>query len=973
MFKDEQHESRGALVSDAIRSLTRMTLRRPKTSLFVLLLLAGVAAVYSVGWMRFKTDRSDLIDPDAVFQQRWQNYTESFGESNEIVVAVESADPEEIKAVLEDLGARMSREPEIFANILYRIEPGKLRSKGLQYLSPGQLESGLHRVEEYQPILRGRWDLLQFDALLRRLRIQIESRFDRGQDIEPLLAHTELLSRSMAHYVRDPSDFRNPWPDVVPIDPRMRDSGQQVVYLMNDSGTMGFLKAVPVQNEKSFNGATDAIARLNLLLGEVRSNHPTVRLSTTGIPILENDEMRDSQADMWVASLISVIGVGVILFVGFRGFRHPLLAMLMLAVAMAWAFGYTTLTIGHLNILSVSFAAILIGLGIDFSIHYLARYLELRHENEMLRPALLATSGSVGTGIVTAALTTALAFFCASFTPFLGVAELGIIAGGGILLCALATFLVLPALVSLSDQSVEPKKLPTLFEGRLLRAAVGRQPWLVLLLSVGGLIGVGLMALDFGPEGIDSRVRYDSNLLNLQAEGLESVELQKRIFNDAQHSLLYAVSLADSPQEARALRRKFEALPTVHHVEEMGSRIPGFRSDETKLLVQAFRAQLARLPERPPVMPAPSPTTSGQEIERLYALLKTLPQSSAFESRKALDSFLDDFDRLTGRNQQSFLNAYQYRMQAALLGQFQALYAASNPEPVTMADLPAELTSRFVSNQGKWLVQIYPREQIWDVEPLGRFVEEVRSIDPEVTGTPLQNYEASRQIRDSYQQAAIYALLAITLVLLLDMLEPRYKLAVLLPTAIAVILIGVVLKHRKIDVEPMWLALTALVMTVTIAALLDFRNCRDAILAMLPPLGGMLLMFGFMGLLGVDLNPANLIVLPLILGIGVDDGVHVIHDYRQQRQGYRTSSSTINAIVLTSLTSMVGFGSMMVASHRGLHSVGLVLVIGVGSCLLVSLVTLPALLTIIGRSESSASDEEQTERQPSQRKFSKAA
>ena len=108
-------------------------------------------------------------------------------------------------------------------------------------------------------------------------------------------------------------------------------------------------------------------------------------------------------------------------------------------------------------------------------------------------------------------------------------------------------------------------------------------------------------------------------------------------------------------------------------------------------------------------------------------------------------------------------------------------------------------------------------------------------------------------------------------------------------------------------------------------------------------------MFGMLELLGLDLNPANLIVLPLVLGIGVDDGVHVVHDFRMQRGRYRTSSSTINAIVLTSLTSMIGFGSMMLAAHRGLYSLGLVLVIGIGSCLFVSLVTLPAILMLVDR------------------------
>jgi len=132
-------------------------------------------------------------------------------------------------------------------------------------------------------------------------------------------------------------------------------------------------------------------------------------------------------------------------------------------------------------------------------------------------------------------------------------------------------------------------------------------------------------------------------------------------------------------------------------------------------------------------------------------------------------------------------------------------------------------------------------------------------------------------------------------------------------------------------------------------------------------------MFGLMGLLGIDLNPANLIVLPLVLGIGVDDGVHVIHDFREQRGNYQTSSSTINAIVLTSLTSMIGFGSMMVASHRGLYSVGMVLVIGVGSCLLVSLVMLPALLTILSNSEANSIRSRSSKSQKTRQEVAKVA
>ncbi|MGH7200821.1 MAG: MMPL family transporter, partial [Planctomycetaceae bacterium] len=657
--------------------------------------------------------------------------------------------------------------------------------------------------------------------------------------------------------------------------------------------------------------------------------------------------------DMIWASVVSFVGVGVLLVIGFRGVRHPALGLAMLAVGMAWAFGYTTFAVGHLNILSVSFAVMLIGLGIDFAVHFISRYLELRQQGRPLRPALLDTASSVGTGIVAAAVTTALAFFCATFTPFRGIAELGIIAGGGILLCAAAAFIALPAMIALADRNVDPKRLPVPFRANALRALTGRFPLVALIVSAVIVAGIGSQALRYGTDGVTPRVRYDYNLLNLQAEGVESVELQKRVFEGSQSSLLFAVSVCDGPEEARRLRRKFEALPTVHHVQELASSLPSHRPEETRLLVQAYRAQLSRLPARPPQQSAANPSDVGRAMEQMYQAVRYSRHPRAKTAALSIDQFLDRFERLPAREQSDFLTGYQARMTAALYGQFQALRSAANAEPVTFDHLPPELTARFVSPEGKWLVQIYPKEQVWDVEPLTRFVEDLRSVDPEVTGTPLQNFEASRQIRESYERAALYALVVIVLVLLIDFLDREYKLLALLPPLIIVGFTAMSMHIRGVEVHPVWVVLGYLATAGAIAAILDFRNFRDAVLAMLPPLCGGVLMFGVLGLLGVHLNPANLIVLPLILGIGVDSGVLVLHDFRGQSRGYATSPSMINAIVLTALTSMVGFGSMMLAAHRGLFSVGVVMVVGLGSCLLISLVMLPAILTLISRRNSS--------------------
>ncbi len=937
-----------SLMSGILSAVTRFTSLRPTLTLWCVAIVAAAALLLTVRDISFKTKRADLIDPRADFQRRWNDYAERFGDASDIVVVVEADQPDAIKKVLEDLGPRMQKETKFFSRVLYKVEAGSMRGKGLQYFSPAQLEAGLRRLADYGPVLNGRWDLLRLDSLIDRLRYQInyQTRNNADEAVASLLRHGQMLSNSISVNFDNRNDFRSPWPQMLPFDRALREGPSARIYFLNEQGNIGFLKAFPAQAGQGFDGATASIARLRELIAEISPTYPGVQIGLTGIPVLESDEMHRSQTDIFIATLVSFVGVSLLLFLAFRGFRHPLLAMLMLVIGMAWSFGYITLVVGHLNVLSVCFVALMSGLGIGYAIHYLGRYLEFRHAGEHMRPALVKTSAAVGAGILTAAVTTALTFFSATFTEFLGVAELGIITGGAILLCAVATFVVLPSLISMSDRNREPQQLPRPFELTVLRDLASRFPWTVLIASIVVVLGVSSQALRFHDGKIVPSVNYDSNLLKLQADRTESVEIQKRIFHESNDSLLYAVSVANSAEEARSLHAKFAALPTVHHVEDLATRVPTARPEQSRLLVQSYRAQLARLPRDPYRLPAPDPSAVGSALERLFLTVRESQHPLAPKLAEELDAFLNRFETAPLKDQTQFLAAYQQRACASLLTQFQTLAASSDPEPLRVADLPEALTSRFVSSDGKWLIQVFPKEQIWDVEPLSRFVADVRSVDPEVTGTPLQNFEAGRQIRSSYINAALYSLAIICVVMLIDFLRPTRKLMVLLPP-LAVVVFAVLTFHaRGYDINYVVLALAYLGMAVAIAAFMDFENFCDILLAMLPPIAGGMLMFGVMGLLKADLNPANMIVLPLVLGTGVNNGVHILHDFRKQNGSYRMSASTVNGVVLTSMTTMVGFGSMMLAAHRGLFSVGMALTVGMASCLFVSLVMLPAILTL---------------------------
>ncbi len=594
---------------------------------------------------------------------------------------------------------------------------------------------------------------------------------------------------------------------------------------------------------------------------------------------------------MLEASLLSLIGVVCLFVAGFGGVRHPLMTVGALLLAMAWSMGYITLAVGHLNILSISFGVILIGLGIDFGIHYVARYLQIHGVLHNCDDALLQTASGVGPGIITGAVTTAIAFFTAGLTEFTGVAELGIIAGGGILLCCAAAITVLPAMIHLADSKRPHQILPAPLDVYGWLGPLFRKPRLLLVVT-----GVLTVALSLGM----SRLWYDHNLLNLQPEGMESVELERKLLNESDQSVWFALSMAESPKELFVLKRRFEQLDSVERVEDIARFFPADHQ-QTSPIIERIHGRLANLRERSPTIPVDPPDRLGKMLARGQVLLSVNPRT--VKTQRQLEQIRDKLRQMPLVECWDRLDKYQQRMAGDLLSRLHMLRAMSNPEPPKLTDLPEGLVTRFVGHRGRYLLKIYAKGDIWDMDAMEKFVYQVRSVDPRATGNPLQTYEASRQMKRSYEQAGWYALAAILVVLYVD-----------------------------------------------------FRSLRYTLLAMVPLALGMVQLFGLLGFLNVPLNPANMIVLPLILGIGIDDGVHVVHDFRRQKGRYRMSPSTASAVLITSLTTMVGFGSLMIANHRGLQSLGRVLTLGVSCCLFTSLVMLPALLVWVTRNRVDAEE-----------------
>jgi hopanoid biosynthesis associated RND transporter like protein HpnN len=887
-----------SLLARALVAWTRLCLQAPVAVLVVALVSAVVAGGWTARSLGYKVSRVDLLDPKSDYNKLWIDYIQEFGQDDDAVVVVEGDSRERVVRVLEELSREVARDGELFRSVLHEVDLSKIRAKGLHYLAPADLAAIDRFIEQTQPIVEGGWAHLKVTSMVGGLagRMVAGAAASPAGPGGPAATLEELPLESLERYSESllaglegsrraaeagQGAYVSPWPRMPESLSTLRDLSSE--HLLAKDGRLGFVLLRLVKAKDGFAGASVATDELRRLIRLVGDRHPDVTIGLTGLPVMEDDEMRTSQNSMMWASGISLLAVIIVIVAGFGGVRHALMANGVLCIGMAWAFAWATASVGHLNILSVTFTVTMIGVGIDYGTYYVGRYLETRRRGLSCDDALLDASACVGPGILTGAITTAVAFFAAALTSFVGVAELGMIAGGGILLCCAAELLVLPALVALVDRGPLGARLPTPVPVHEWLGPIGRHPRFVALAAM-----AATMAVASGIHELD----YDHNLLNMQAEGLESVAVEKKLLAECDQSVWYALSIADSREELLERKRQLTALPTVERVDEIASLLPV--DEELKQpLIERIRGRLARLPERPPEIP----------IDRLDGLGETLAWAQGEAAKRPgglrtawhLERARETLRRMGPNECFRAVSTFQQQSAGDLLTRLHALAAVADPEPPALDDLPPSLVDRFVGSSGRHLLKIYGRGDIWNFASLERFVKDVRSVDPRSTGHPLQAYEASLEMKRSYEQAALYSLVVILAVL--------------------------------------WL---------------DFRSIRNSLLAALPLALGMAQTLGLMGFVGIDLNPANLIGIPLILGIAVDYGVHIVHDSLERPGPYRISASTANSVLVDALTTILGFGALMVASHRGLESLGRVLTLGVTTCTITSLVFLPAVLALVG-------------------------
>ena len=360
-----------SLLGRGLVAWTHVCLRWPLAVVLAALVSAGLAGLWTARHLGYKVSRVDLLDPDSEYNKLWIDYIREFGEDDDAVIVVEGRSREGVIAVLEEVSREVAREGGLFRSVLHEVDLSRIRSKGLHYLSPADLADIDRFIERTEPILAGGWAQLKVGTMVAGMAGQMVAGSAAGQTEPPTVSlerYSEALLAGMEPVAQaaDPrlAEYVSPWPGMPESLTTLRDLSSK--HLLAKDGRLGFVLLRLTKAEGGFAGASAATDELRRIIAAIGERHPGTTIGLTGLPVMEDDEMRSSQQSMVWASGLSLTAVVVVIIAGFGGIRHALMANGVLVIGMAWAFGWATVSVGHLNILSVTFTVTMIGVGIDY-------------------------------------------------------------------------------------------------------------------------------------------------------------------------------------------------------------------------------------------------------------------------------------------------------------------------------------------------------------------------------------------------------------------------------------------------------------------------------------------------------------------------------------------------------------------------------------------------------------------------------
>lgn len=820
---------------------------------------------YSVTHLGVNTATTDMFDRDLPWFQDFSRFREDFKALDDsVLLVVEGQLPEQVDRVQRQLFERLRERGDGFGQVVALEAEPFFRQNGLLFMAPEELETLGNRLTQMQPLI-GR---LRQEPHLAGFLSLLSDRLDTDPE-----ASAEELDEVVARLTRVFDQARQGQPEPISWQLLLDQSAEaQDLYrrTLLLAPKLDFTAGEPRQQ---LLGELRALAQS---LPLVQSEAVGVRL--TGSLALQQEELESVSQGMIQGALITLVLVVLILWITFRSVRLFAASLLTLLSGLTVTAAFATLAIGHLNLISVAFAVLYIGLGIDFAIHYCLRYRELLSAGRGHDQAVREASRYLGSSLVFCAITSSVGFFAFVPTAFTGVAELGLIAGFGMFASLVASLVLLPALIHLFGPPKRALHQQTpLFFARAGQLAHQHQ-WAVRL----GVLVVGIAAAVLA-----SQTRFDSNPLNLRDPDSESVQAYRDLLRDPDSAPLTLSVLAE-PGEAKALAQTLSDLSTVSEVRWLAQFIPGHQDD--KLLMLDDLSLVIGSPE-PIELAEPE---ADRDLEAVRELAPRLSASSMPAERQLGQAMRDWLAALPGDAQA--VQAATTELSEAALGLFPTtwnrLARGFGAQAFDSEDLPSGFRELWVAGDGRLRLEVLPEQPLIDMSQIESFVRSVADQAPSATGLPAIQYYGGQTVVAAFLQALATALVCVSLLLLLLLGSLRRSIAVVVPLLLA--------------------ALITAAGTVV---------------------------------LGLPFNFANVITLPLLLGVGVDNGIHMAH--RHEEDGGHDGlmgSSTARAILFSTLTTVVSFGSLAFSQHPGTASMGMLLSLGMLVSLFAALIVVPALL-----------------------------
>ena len=912
--------------------VARLVCARPRVIVATGILLAVASSVIVVNSWNVVNNTSDLLSDKVASKKYYDELKNDFGSDYRFIVLIKSEDPVQNRRAADEIGKYLNEEckPQI-STVLSKIDFSAIKPRLLFTRSPDDLEKIAAKLDDQVSLQKETQDknqkiqqmALDLNSILSEANQKFDDKYLRDKknwpDFKKFVAQfVSILNKVAAQadgksLAQEESTVSTDDSDMDDFDANEMLAEHEYFSLQGGKAILVFAYTGENAEEKdSASPFSNTTKKIRDHLKTMEAGYPGVTLELTGEPALDTDQAEEANSDALKAGLITMALIIALFFFSYRTFLRPTMAILVLIMAVLWSLGFALITVGHFNILSIAVIPMVLGIGIDFGIQILGRYEEELGRGRTVNEAVTAALQHTGVAIITGGSTTAAAFFTLCFNDFIGLAELGVIAGASMIFCIVANLVLLPAVFLLRDKSRSADQLKAQSSNsawsfiQTWDRDMVRNPWLWIGISVIISIAAAISL---------PQLKFDYNLLHLDNQNAPSVKALYEVMDASksdqgnQVSTIYASVVANNVDEARDLSKKLLALPVVAKVDSILDLVPEDQDKKIPIVQRIVNAAAALNVKPSTGKPVDIPKARRDIASLLSQAREGLKQAKAYVSISkiatdavtAFSTMIPALERADKALNSASVDVIQKRFSASSTGAFSRMQANMEllksqkaDRGLTLADIPPQLQKLFLASNGKILLQVYGKQDLWERGPDEEFTNAVLSVAPKATGTPILNYYATALLRDSYLWAAAWAFVAIVVLILLHFQSLKYLLLTLTPLVLAVL----------------------------------WRT-------------------GAMVWFGIEFNPANIVTLPLIIGIDVAFGVYIIDRYREDGKLSIFAGSTGKAIIMSSLTSLFGFSSLLISQFRGMFDIGQLMSLGIAIGLVTAIFILPQILSLL--------------------------